>query len=131
MLYLLRTDKMYMRIDTSRGGDQARSPMHLRRSPDDHARVHTIHHVRVTRLADPHDPPIPDPDVPFHDPPMIDDDHTRYHQVQHPLAPHRRGRLPHPIADGLPSSKLDLIPIHGTILLDLYEQFRVGQPHPI
>ncbi len=86
--------------------------------------------VRVARLADAGDPPVPDPDVGLDDAGVVEDQGVGDHGVDRARLA-RRLRLAHAVADHLAAAELDLLAIDRAVLLDLDEQLGVGEPHPV
>ncbi len=131
MLYLLRADKMYMCIDTTRGGDQTVASMYFGRRADDHIWIYAVHGIRVAGFSDAGYSPVFYPDIGFYDTPVVDDDDAGDDQIEDTLVAGRGSALPHAIADGLAAAEPDLIAIDGIILFDLDKKFGIGQAYLI
>src|SRR5205823_2536872 len=84
----------------------------------------------VSRLADAGDAPVLDPDVGLDDARPVDDQRVGDHAVQGGgLA--GAGHLPHPVAQHLAAAELALVPVDGVVALDLGDQVRVAETHPV
>src|SRR5689334_599115 len=62
---------------------------------------------------------------------MIDDKRIRDHQIERASGTSGARALPHPISNDLAAAEGDLIAIGREVLLDLNDQFRIGQSHPV
>ena len=69
-------------------------------------------------------------DVGFDDAPMVEDDGVGDDGVGRALRA-RDLALPHAVADDLAAAEFHLLAIDGEVLLDLDEEFGVGEPHPV
>ena len=85
--------------------------------------------VRIAGLADAGDAAILDADIGFHDAPMVEDDRIGDHHIGdlggETLA------LPHAVADDLAAAEGHFVAVDRVVLLDLDDQRRVGEPHPV
>ena len=84
--------------------------------------------VGIAGLADLEDAAVLQPDIGFHDPPVI-----QHHRIGDDGIDRAVGigdlALAHAVADDLAAAELHLLAIGGEILLDLDHQRGVGQPH--
>ena len=97
---------------------------------DDHLLGNARHNVRVASLADPSDAPVLDADIGFVNARVVEHQCVGDYQVQC-LFLVRAALLSHTVAQHFAAAKLALLAVHGVILLDLDDQIRVAQPHPV
>src|SRR6185312_762895 len=123
---LLRADEMDVAVDAARGDDLAltRDRLGTRADDDGHARLD----IGIAGLADADDAAVPEADVGFHDPPMVEDQRVGDHGIHRALRP-RALALAHAVADHLAAAELHLLAVDRVILLDLDEEIGVGEPH--
>ena len=74
--------------------------------------------------------PVLEPDVGLDDPPVIEDHRVGDDGVDGAARARRLG-LPHAVADHLAAAELHLFAVGREILLDLDDEFAVGEPQPI
>ncbi|MNN44437.1 hypothetical protein D3C81_1587280 [compost metagenome] len=118
---------MDMRVDATGGDDLALGRDHF--GAGAHRYVDARLHIRVAGLADHRDSPVLDADVGLDDTPVVDDQGVGQHQVHRFRGQHLA--LPHAVADDLATAKLHLFAVDGVVLLHLYPQRCVGQPHTV
>src|SRR5262249_38877056 len=119
-------------VHAPRRADPALARDDLRARPDHQPRVDALLGQRVAGLADPHDPPGPDADVPLDDPPVVDDHRIGDDQVAVARADRLVARaLILPVPDRLAATEDGLLAVRGIVLLDLDDQFAVGQPDAV
>jgi hypothetical protein len=96
--------------------------------------VDAVHRVGVARLAQRHDPAVPDADVGLDDPPVVEDDRARDHEVGRALGAGGPA-LTHRLADHLAPAEHRLLAgtagAAAAVLLHLDEQVGVGQPDAV
>ena len=115
-------------VEPAGGEDLAFAGDHLGAGPDDDGDAGLD--VRIARLADRRDQPVLQADVRFDDPPMIEDDGVGDDGVDGAACVGRL-RLPHAVADHLATAELHLFAVSCEILLDLDDEFRVGEADPV
>ncbi|ENN89866.1 hypothetical protein RHSP_80284 [Rhizobium freirei PRF 81] len=115
-----------MAIHAAGGDDLALACDHLRARPDDDVDIRL--HIRIAGLADCDDAAVLQADIRLHNPPMVEDQRIGDDGVDSSVRA-RHLALPHAIANDLAAAELHLLAISGEILLDLDEQFRIGQAH--
>ena len=100
--------------------------------PDHQPRIDAALGERIAGLANRNDPALANPDVTLDDPPVVDDHRVRDHQVA-VLRAHRllEGALILAVPDRLASSEDRLLAVVGVVVLDLDDQFAVGQPDAV
>ena len=128
LLDLLRADEMDVGVEAAGGEDLALAGDHFGAGPDDD--VDAGLDVGIAGLADGGDAPVLDADVGFDDAPMVEDDGVGDDGVDR-AARARDLALAHAVADHLAAAELHLFAIGGEVLLDLDEEFGVGEPHPV
>ena len=115
-------------VEAAGGEDLAFARDHLGAGTDDDGDAGLD--VRIAGLADRGDEPVLQADVGFDDPPMVEDDGVGDDGVDG-AARVGRLRLPHAVADHLAAAELHLFAVSGEILLDLDDEFRVGEANPV
>ena len=115
-------------VEAAGGEDLALAGDHFGAGADDDR--HAGLDVGIAGLADRMDEPVPDADVGLDDPPMVEDDGVGDDGVDR-AARARHLALAHAVADHLAAAELHLFAIDGEVLLDLDEEFGVGEPHPV
>ena len=127
LFHLLGADEMDVGVDGAGGDDAPLAGDGLgARANDD---VHPGLHVRVAGLADPGDAPVLDADVGLDDAPVVQDQGVGDDQIGHVGA--AALALAHAVADHLAAAELDLVPVDGTVRLDLDPELRVRQADPV
>ena len=123
---LLRADEMDMAVDAARGDDLALGRDRFGAGTDDD--VDTRLDVGVAGLADRDDHPALEADIGLHDAPVIDDQRIGDDGVDGALRS-RALALAHAVADHLAAAELHFLAVDRVVLLDLDEEFGIGQPH--
>ena len=115
------------RVDPAGGDDHPLAGDDVRAGADDQARIDPVEDVRITRLADPGDPPVLDADIGLDHPPVIDDQGVGDDEIERVVV---AGRLPHPIPDDLATAEGDLVAVDGEVPFDLDDRspYRPGHP---
>ncbi len=128
MLDLLRTDKMDVAVESTRGEDLtlARDDVGTGTDDDGHAGLD----VGIAGLADGADMAFLDGHIGFHDAPMIDDQRIGDDGIGRALLVGDLG-LTHAVTNHLAAAKLHFLAVDGEILFDLDDEVGIGQPHPI
>src|SRR4029453_14856924 len=88
------------------------------------------HQRWIAGLANRHNDAILDPDVGFHDAPVIDNQRIGDQHIRRLRCAYVR-RLSHTIAQHFATTELHLITVDREIALDLNKQLGVGQPHAV
>ena len=128
LLDLLGADEMDMRVEAAGGEDLAFARDHFGAGADDDGDAGLD--VRIAGLADRRDQPVLQADIGLHDPPMVEDDGVGDDRVDG-AARVGRLRLTHAVADHLAAAEFHLFAVGGEILLDLDDEFGVGEAHPV
>ena len=128
ILHLLRADIVDMAVKPARRQDAPFARDHLRPRADDDR--DTGLRIRVARLADGMDAPVPQADIGLVDTRPVHDQRIGDDRIHRPACA-RHLRLPHPVADHLAAAELDLLAIDGQVTLDLDDQIGIGQPQPV
>ena len=115
-------------VEAAGGENLALAGDHFGARPDDDRNAGLD--IGIAGLADRRDQAVLQPDIGFDDAPMVEDDGVGDHGVDR-AAPTRDLRLAHAVADHLAAAELHLFAIGGEILLDLDEQFGVGEAHAV
>ena len=122
-LDLLRADEVDVRVDAAGRDDQAFAGDDLGGAADGQGDAGLD--VRVARLADAEDQAIFQADIGFHDAPVVEDDGIRDDGIHH--LGRAALRLAHAVADHLAAAEFHFFAVDRIVMLDLDEQFRVGQ----
>src|SRR5215831_18604833 len=123
----LGADEVDVGIQAARGHDPTLAGDHLGSRAHHHAGIDAGHHVGIARLAHPHDPPVANPDVSFHDAPVVDHDGVGDHRVERAGSAGGTHGLAHPVPQDLASAELRLISRAGEVALDADEKLGVGE----
>jgi hypothetical protein len=127
-LDLLGADEVDMRVDGAGGDDSTFAGDRLGAGTDDDRHVRLD--VGIAGLADAGDATVLDADIGLDDPPMVDDQRIGDDRIDGAGRP-RRLALPHAVPDHLAAAELDLLAIGREVALDLDDEVRVGEPHPV
>ena len=120
--------KWMWRVDAAGGADHPLAGDDLGARADDQARIDAGLDQRVARLADGDDPAVADADVALDDAPAVEDDGVGDDQVEVRRARRLQSAAwPMPSRIDLAAAEDDLLAEDGEVLLDLDEQFGVGQ----
>src|SRR4029078_9248053 len=104
---------------------------HFGTRADLHPFCETFHQIRIAGLANADNATIPYADVGLHNPPPVDDDRVRDHEVERTLRACRGRRLPHAVADDLAAAELRLFTRYRQVTHNLDQQIRIGQANTI
>ena len=129
---LLRADEVDVGVDAARGADPPFAGDDLGARPDHQPGIDAGLRQRIAGLADGHDPALPNADVALDDPPVVDDHRVGDDQVA-VLRAHRlvERALILTVPDRLAAAEDRLLAVVGIVLLDLDDQFGVGQPDAV
>ena len=119
---------MDVRIEAAGGEDLAFARDHFGAGTDDDGDAGLD--VGIAGLADGGDEPVLQAHVGLHDPPMVEDERVGDDGVDG-AAGVGRLRLSHAVADHLAAAELHLLAVGGEILLDLDDEFGVGEADPV
>ena len=125
-LDLLRADEVDMRVHAAGGEDLALAGDGLGGGADDDGDARL--RVGIAGLADRRDAAVLQADVGLVDAGVVDDQRVGDDRVDRALRP-RHLALAHAVADDLAAAELHLLAIGAKVLLDLDEEFGVGEPH--
>jgi len=130
---LLGADEMNMAVDASRCHQHIFARDDLGARAYHQCGVYSLHRIGVASFTNLHDTSILNPNIAFHDAPVIDNQRVCDDEVERAIRSLARGAtaLPHTIANDLASAESDLIAIYGEIFLYLDQQFRIRQAHPV
>ncbi|CRF28650.1 Uncharacterised protein [Mycobacterium tuberculosis] len=109
---------MDMRVDAAGRDDFAFACNHFCRCPDHHARLHTVHQIRIARLAYAGDDTVFNSDIGFHNPAMVYNHGIRNQRVKHPLIASMPARLSHAVPNHFAAAEFALIAIDGIIIFN-------------
>ena len=126
---LLRTDKVNMRIDTSRCDDHAFTGKCLCRCANCHSRCHAIHDCRIAGFSDTLDLSIFDSDICLYNSCIVQNQRIGDDKVKITVTALRLYGLSHSITDRLAAAKFDLIPVMGVIFFHLDHKTCICQSH--
>ena len=121
---LLGADEVNVRVDAAGREDVAFPGDRFGARP--HHDGHPFLGVGVAGFADSHDAAVLQTDIRFDDAPPVQNQGVGDHGVYGTLSPGCLG-LAHAVANDFAAAKFHLIAINGVILLDLEDQFRVGE----
>ena len=129
---LLRADEVDVGVDAARGADPPFTRDDLGARPDHQPRIDAALRQRIAGLADGHDPAPADTDVSLDDPPVVDDHRVGDDQIA-VLRAHRLDEraLILTVPDRLAAAEDGLLAIVGIVMLDLDDQFGVGEPDAV
>jgi len=127
----LWADEVHMGVQRACSDDHLLARQAFGRDASDHPGSHSIHHVRIARLADADDAVPLDADVGLDDALYrIDDECVGDDEIER-FACRAVAHLPHALAKRLPAAKLALVAIHSVVLLHLDDQSRITQLEPV
>jgi hypothetical protein len=125
---LLRTDEVNVRIEATRGKDQALAGDDFGRDSDHHFLRDPGHHVRIARLANARNQAAFDADVGLIDSRVVEDQGVGDDTVERIRVTDAR-RLSHALANNFAAAKLAFVAIGREVFLDLKNERSVAQPH--
>ncbi len=127
----LRADQVYVSVDAPSRQDLSIARDDLGGRADDQSRVHAVHRVRVSGLAERDDAAVADTDIGFDDAPVVEHDRAgddRVGGARHSVALDPRGvRHTHRFADHFPTAEHCFVAACAVVVFDLDEQVGVGQ----
>ena len=121
---------MNMGIQTAGGQDQSFAGNNLRSGANDKIFIHTIHHGRISGLADAADFSVFYPHIRFNNSPVIHNDRTRNDCIR-TLVIRNETRLSHTVTQRFSAAELGLFAIYRIVLLYLDDQRRICQTYPV
>jgi hypothetical protein len=119
-------------LDATGGDDEAVGVHHGGVGPAAQARIHAVHHARVSSLADGHDASVANADVGLHDAGhRVDDGGVLHHHVQGARGVGAARVEALAVAHGLAGAGGQFVAVDGVVVLDLGQQRGVPQAHQV
>lgn len=129
-MYLPNAEEMNVSIKAACSHDLIFACNNVRRSPDNHIWMDTVHNIRIPSFSNTRDVAVLYTDISFEDSAPVDNQRVRNNCIQTFSRRSPRG-LAHSFADGLPSTKGALIAIYGVILFHFNPHIGQSQAHQI